>query len=109
MFSFVSAPTSHIKCIVTLSKRNLLRFYRDKMDLGITFCQAPILAIAFFLVFQNIVTIGESKFFQPLRDYLTGDTVAIIIFLAVLTAIWFGTSKAITEIDNLAKLLFPYL
>lgn len=100
MISFVSTPTSHIKCIAILSKRNLLRFCRDKMDLSITFGQAPILAIAFFLVFQEIVTVGNSKFFQPLREYLSGDTVAIIIFLAVLTAIWFGTSKAITEIPR---------
>jgi hypothetical protein len=100
MISFVSTPTSHIKCIVTLSKRNLLRFYRDKMDLSITFGQAPILAIAFFLVFKTILNFGEiQSFSQPLHGYLSAAA-TIIIFLSVLTAIWFGTSKAITEIPR---------
>jgi len=91
---------SRTKRIFKLVQRRLLTFYRDKMDLSITFLQAPILAIAFFFVFQTIVTVGGGTFFQPLRDYLTSDTVSIIVFLVVLTAIWFGTSKAIVEIPG---------
>ncbi len=95
-----NAPIYRSKRILKLVHRRLLSFYRDKMDLSITFLQAPILALAFFLVFQTIVTVGSGTFSQPLRDYLTSDTVSIIVFLVVLTAVWFGTSKAIVEIPS---------
>jgi signal transduction histidine kinase len=102
----VPVPTSRVKQILTLVRRRLLSFYRDKTDLAITFGQAPLLAIAFFFVFQEIVTIGETdSFFQPLREYLTQSTVSIIIFLAILTAVWFGSSKAIVEIPG-SKVLY---
>ena len=102
----VPIPTSHSKLIIKLVHRRLLSFYRDKTDLMITFGQAPLLAIAFFLVFQNIITVVEPKsFFIPLREYLTLHTVSIIIFLAVLTAVWFGSSKAIVEIPS-SKILY---
>jgi len=93
-------PLSRSKRILNLVYRRLLTFYRDKTDLSITFLQAPILALAFFMVFQTIVTVGLGTFSQPLRDYLTSDTVSIIVFLVVLTAVWFGTSKAIVEIPS---------
>ncbi|MDM8564552.1 ABC transporter permease [Candidatus Halobeggiatoa sp. HSG11] len=79
--------------------QRLQTFYRNKMDLAITFGQAPLLGIAFFFLFQYIVTIGEVSFFPPLREYLTPNTASIIIFLAVLTSVWFGSSKAIVEIQ----------
>ncbi|MEK8015590.1 MAG: hypothetical protein VSS75_001895 [Candidatus Parabeggiatoa sp.] len=95
-------PISRSKRILNLVYRRLLTFYRDKTDLSITFLQAPILAIAFFFVFQAIVTVdlGTGTFFQALRSYLTTDTVSVIVFLVVLTAVWFGTSKAIVEIPG---------
>jgi hypothetical protein len=93
-------PISRSKRILNLVSRRLLTFYRDKTDLSITFLQAPILAIAFFFVFQTIVTVGFGGFLQPLRAYLTTDTVSVIVFLVVLTAVWFGTSKAIVEIPS---------
>jgi len=96
----VPVPISRSKRILKLVHRRLLTFYRDKTDLSITFLQAPILAIAFFFVFQTIVTVGLGTFSQPLRNYLTSDTVSIIVFLVVLTAVWFGTSKAIVEIPS---------
>ncbi len=97
---FAAIPSSRSKRILKLVQRRLLSFYRDKTDLSITFLQAPVLAIAFFLVFQTIVTFGAGEIFQPLRNYLTSDTVSIIVFLVVLTAVWFGTSKAIVEIPS---------
>lgn len=94
-------PPSHVKPILQLVYRRLLSFYRDKTDLSITFGQAPLLALAFFLVFQKIVTVtAPTALFLPLRDYLSLSTVSIIIFLAVLTAVWFGSSKAIVEIPS---------
>ena len=98
--------TFRVKQIFTLVRRRLLTFYRDKTDLSITFGQAPLLAMAFFFVFQEIVTVGNAgAFFQPLREYLTQSTVSIIIFLAILTAVWFGSSKAIVEIPS-TKVLY---
>ena len=109
MSNITSVPVkrSRTNQLVKLVQRRLLTFYRDKRDLSITFGQAPILAIAFFFVFQNIVTaLGKvDSWFQPLREYLTTDTVSIIMFLAVLTAIWFGSSKAIVEIPR-SKILY---
>lgn len=96
----VPVPKNHLNIILTLTKRNLWRFYRDKRDVIITFGQAPILAITFFLVFQKVIMGMSIELFQPLRKYLNPSSVSIIIFLAVLTAIWFGTSKAITEIPR---------
>ena len=103
----VTVKRSRTNQLFKLVQRRLLTFYRDKRDLSITFGQAPILAIAFFFVFQNIVTaLGKvDSWFQPLREYLTTDTVSIIMFLAVLTAIWFGSSKAIVEIPR-SKILY---
>lgn len=103
----VPVKRSRTNQLFKLVQRRLLTFYRDKRDLSITFGQAPILAIAFFFVFQNIVTaLGKvESWFQPLRDYLTTDTVSIIVFLAVLTSIWFGSSKAIVEIPR-SKILY---
>jgi len=97
---FAAIPSSRSKRILKLVQRRLLSFYRDKTDLSITFLQAPILAFAFFFVFQTIVTFGSGDIFQPLRNYLTSDTISIMIFLVVLTAVWFGTSKAIVEIPG---------
>lgn len=97
---FAAIPSSRSKLILKLVQRRLLSFYRDKTDLSITFLQAPVLAIAFFFVFQTIVTFGTGDIFQPLRNYLTSDTISIIVFLVVLTAVWFGTSKAIVEIPG---------
>ncbi|MCP4701624.1 MAG: ABC transporter permease [Gammaproteobacteria bacterium] len=95
----IPAPASRPQRILKLVQRRLLSFYRDKADLSITLLQAPLLALAFFVVFQGVITAGGVFGpFQPLRDYLTPDTVSILIFLTVLTAIWFGTSKAIVEI-----------
>lgn len=96
-----AVPPSHVKHLIQLVYRRLLSFYRDKTDLSITFGQAPLLALAFFFVFQKIVTVtAPTALFLPLRGYLTLDTVSIIIFLAVLTAVWFGSSKAIVEIPS---------
>jgi len=94
-------PRMRIRMIINLVYRRLLVFYRDKRDLSMTFLQAPLIAAIFFLVFQKIITIGESQsLFQPLRMYLAPNTVSIIIFLSVLTTIWFGASKAIEEIPK---------
>jgi hypothetical protein len=97
---FAAIPNSRSKRIIKLVERRLLSFYRDKTDLSITFLQAPILALAFFFVFQTIVTFEISDIFQPLRNYMTPDTVSMIVFLLVLSAVWFGTSKAIVEIPG---------
>ncbi|MDM8566459.1 hypothetical protein QUF74_12520 [Candidatus Halobeggiatoa sp. HSG11] len=102
----VTVKRSRTNQLFKLVQRRLLTFYRDKTDLVITFGQAPILAIAFFFVFQKIVTVGVTQsFFQPLRIYLAPNTVSIIVFLAVLTAVWFGSSKAIVEIPG-TKVLY---
>ena len=54
------------------------------------------MALAFFLVFNSLLDYYTSlKSFEPLRKYATPD---IIIFLAVLSAVWFGFDKAISEI-----------
>lgn len=89
------APTSAFKRLFTLTQRRLLAFYRDKMDVAITFAQAPLLALVFFFVFQEVITHGYTEWFQPFRSYTTAN---ILIFIAVLTAVWFGASKAIVEI-----------
>lgn len=101
----ISAHSSHLHCIIKLVQRRLLVFYRDKTDFYITFGQAPVLVAAFFLVFNQIITLDQSSLFSPLRSYLSDDTVSLIIFLAVLTAVWFGTSKAIIEIPS-SKILY---
>lgn len=94
-------PDSRLRSVVKLSQRRLLSFYRDKSDLQVTLLQPPLLALAFFVVFQKLVTTGEVVYFQPLRSYLNpGPGPSILIFLAVLTAIWFGTSKAIVELPS---------
>ncbi|OQW89664.1 MAG: hypothetical protein BWK78_07400 [Thiotrichaceae bacterium IS1] len=94
-------PESRFYNILKLVQRRLLSFYRDKSDLQVTLLQPPVLALAFFMVFQKLVTIGETVYFQHLRNYLTpGPGPSILIFLVVLTVIWFGISKAIVEISN---------
>ena len=98
--NIAALPSSRSKLIRKLVQRRLLSFYRDKTDLSITFLQAPVLAIAFFFVFQTVITFGAGEIFQPLRNYLTSDTVSIVVFLVVLTAVWFGTSKALVEIPS---------
>ncbi len=87
---------SLLKQTLNLTFRKLLVFWRDKSDVGITFGQAPLMAIAFFFVFQSLSDKGLS-FFQHLREYSKPD---VIIFLAVLSAVWFGSSKAISEIPS---------
>ncbi len=98
--NIAALPSSRSKLIRKLVQRRLLSFYRDKTDLSITFLQAPVLAIAFFFVFQTVITFGAGEIFQPLRNYLTSDTVSIVVFLVVLTAVWFGTSKALVEVPS---------
>ncbi|SEH04456.1 ABC transporter permease [Candidatus Venteria ishoeyi] len=101
MQSFKSiAPTrsslmSHMMQITYLSHRRLLAFYRDKNDVAVTFLQAPLLAVIFFIVFQEVLTPYPTDLFQPLGKYATAN---ILIFIAVLSAVWFGASKAIVEI-----------
>lgn len=98
---------NHYYIIFNLVKRRLLIFFRDRSDLYITLLQAPLIVFAFFFVFQNIVNVRENPVAAstPLRNYLTGDTVSLVIFLVVLSAIWFGTSKAIIELPS-QKALF---
>ena len=93
-------PKSFLKQILYLTFRRLLAFYRDKTDVKVTFGQAPLMALAFFFVFQEIIQPGatELNLFQHLRKYTAGPD--IIIFLAVLAAVWFGSSKAIAEIPK---------
>lgn len=98
--AIIPAYSSRLHCIRKLVQRRLLIFYRDKTDFYITFGQAPALVAAFFFVFNEIITVDNHSFFIPLRNYLNGDTVSLIVFLAVLTSVWFGTSKAILEIPN---------
>ncbi len=94
-------PESRFRNVLKLVQRRLLSFYRDKSDLAVTLLQPPLLALAFFLIFQKLVTTGTVDYFQPLRSYLNpGPGPSTLIFLAVLTAIWFGISKAIIELPN---------
>lgn len=92
--SSVSAP-AHALRIATLTGRRLLAFVRDKNDVAVTFSQAPLLAVVFFLVFQTVLTPYPTELFQPLREYATAN---ILLFIATLSAVWFGASKAIVEI-----------
>jgi len=94
----ISPPKSATNQIFNLTYRRVLNFLRDKSDPLITFGQAPLMAFAFFFVFQEIVTGGVGiriEMFQRLRQY---PKPGIIIFLGVLAAVWFGFSKAISEI-----------
>ncbi len=95
--SVVSLPKSFLKQIFYLTHRRLLTFFRDKADVAITLGQAPLMALAFFLVFSTLEIKALSDFFQPLRRYTAPD---IIIFLAVIAAVWFGFDKAISEIPS---------
>ncbi|MBF0550279.1 MAG: ATP-binding cassette domain-containing protein [Deltaproteobacteria bacterium] len=94
-----SSSNSHIKQIYQLILRRLQVFLRDKVDVRITFYQAPAMALAFFFVFQKIIASDKIKLdpFQPLRQYFAPD---VIVFLAVLAAVWFGSSKSIMEIPR---------
>ena len=83
---------NHIKQIIKLTQRRLLSFFRDKMDLSVTYGQTILMALSFFFVFK---TITDSDLFIPLQDYRTPH---VIIFLASLAAVWFGFSKSIEEI-----------
>jgi len=84
--------------IFYLIYRRLLVFTRDKVDVIITFGQTPLMALAFFLVFQKIVIQGSTpELFQYIRTYNAPD---VIVFLAVLSSVWFGFSKAIIEIPK---------
>src|SRR5262249_5607445 len=79
-------------------QRRLMAFWRDKTEVWTTLGQAPVIASGFFFVFQAIITVeGESSFAQPLRSYASPST---IIFLGVLSVIWFGSSKSIVEIPG---------
>ena len=91
-------PIFFVKTTIYLIYRRLLVFSRDKVDIAITFGQTPLMAISFFLVFQKIVVPGSKPdSFQYLRSYNTPD---VIVFLAILSAVWFGFSKAIIEIPK---------
>lgn len=93
----LSPHSSRLRIITMMVRRRLQLFSRDKTDLWVTLGQAPVMVGAFFIVFQVIVGGSMTESFQPLISY---PAPSIIIFLVTISAIWFGTAKAITEIPG---------
>ncbi|MDM7860451.1 ABC transporter permease [Alteromonas sp. ASW11-36] len=89
----------HINQINAQLQRSLLGFVRNKSDLRISLVQAPLLAIAFYLVFtEHQGTFAHSRHLFELESSQT------VLFLSVLSAVWFGTSKAMLEIPSYWRL-----
>lgn len=89
----------HHNQIKTLLYRSLLGFVRNKSDVRITMLQAPILAIAFYIVFAQ-----TGGFFDNDTHLFSLEESQTVLFLSVLSAVWFGTSKAMLEIPSYWRL-----
>lgn len=89
----------HLNQINVQLQRSLLGFVRNKSDLRITLIQSPLLAVAFFLVFTE-----NQSMFSHATHLFELEASQTVLFLSVLSAVWFGTSKAMLEIPSYWRL-----
>ncbi len=83
---------------LTLLRRRALRQLRDRQDLFVTLAQGPLIALLFFVVFLVVGSVDEIAI--PLQAYGIMRGQQAIVFLAVITAVWFGASRGVVELPS---------
>lgn len=83
---------------VALLDRRARRQVRDRQDLLVSLGQGPLIALAFWVVFLSVGSPDEVA--KPLHAYATTEGQQAIVFLSVLTAVWFGAARGVVEIPT---------
>lgn len=104
----VSVPAQRLSSLWLGSRlfaRRARQQWLDRQDLLVSLGQGPIIALAFYVTFLGVSAAtlgsgGESMWTKPLQVYGSWGGQQAIVFLAVLTAVWFGTSRGVVEIPS---------